>query len=183
MISCSYHSPPTLRNMTKYQIGRVSDTWVNFTPPIRGGLFRRDVHKYIESTLTSSTTMNTGTGSASEVSERYCSPSNNKSIPSTTPQHGVDNTLAVERALDDDLRDYPSVDQETQQGIVTKYRELHGRVKTEGYYDCRYREYAKELFRYITIFAVFLACLHAGWYITSASFLGLFWVRVQVQCR
>ncbi|MCJ1363001.1 hypothetical protein MMC16_002107 [Acarospora aff. strigata] len=37
-----YHSQKTLRLMNKYRIGRIAidEPWVNFTPPIRGGIFR-----------------------------------------------------------------------------------------------------------------------------------------------
>ena len=95
----------------------------------------------------------------------------------------MDNTTAVEQAFRLDVKDYPSVDRETQQRIVEKYRELHNKVKREGYYDCRYKEYVKELSRYVTIFAIFLVSLRAGWYLTSAAFLGLFWVRDRLRFR
>lgn len=170
--------------MGKYQIGRISGTWINFTPPIRGGTFRQDIHEDITSEPSNTITTNAEIGHPSDPDTRSRSPSDGPKSTSTASRTGVDNTTAVEQAFDVDVKDYPSVDRETQQGIVQKYRELHNKVKREGYYDCRYKEYAKELSRFVTIFAIFLASLRAGWYITSAAFLGLFWVRHHLRvCR
>ncbi|KAG0650733.1 Delta 8-(E)-sphingolipid desaturase [Hyphodiscus hymeniophilus] len=36
----SYHSTETLRMMTGYRIGRINGSWVNFEPPVSGGIFR-----------------------------------------------------------------------------------------------------------------------------------------------
>ena len=161
--------------MNRYQIGRISGTWVNFTPPIRGGLFRHVSHNESFS-LADSITMNRDKELRPGSIKLSPSVSSDRTVKPTCPQHSVDNALAVQRALDDDLKYYPSIDRETQQEIVKKYRELHSRVKTEGYYNCHCQEYAREILRYVTIFAVFSLCLRSGWYVTSAVFLGLFWV-------
>ena len=85
-------------------------------------------------------------------------------------------TSAIRSEIEDGIRDYPSLDQETQREINQKYQKLHERVKDEGFYQCRYLEYAKELTRYSLIFATSMFALRHGWYITSAALLGLFWV-------
>lgn len=95
---------------------------------------------------------------------------------SPMPTKEPDNASVVKQALEDDMENYPSLDAETQQNIVQKYRDLHEEVKVGGYYDCRYREYAKELARYLCIFSSFFIALRAGWYTASAALLGLFWV-------
>ncbi|MCJ1288212.1 hypothetical protein MMC26_007567 [Xylographa opegraphella] len=77
--------------------------------------------------------------------------------------------------LQRDLENYPSLDAVTQRNITEKYQALHQRVKDEGYYDCRYIEYGKEFVRYTLLFVLFLVCLRAEWYMTSAVFLALFW--------
>ena len=82
----------------------------------------------------------------------------------------------MQQEIDDNIAAYPSLDADTQRVITLKYQALHERVKNEGYYDCRYIEYGKEAIRYSTLFATFLFALHSKWYITSAVFLGLFWV-------
>lgn len=84
---------------------------------------------------------------------------------------------AVNREIDQALEDYPSLDPAMQQDIVRKYRLLHQRVYDEGFYDCPYLEYGKEMIRYVSLFVAFLLALRHGWYIVSAVFLGLFWVR------
>lgn len=82
----------------------------------------------------------------------------------------------IQKAIDDNVRDYPSLDAETQSAITLKYQVLHQRVKDEGFYDCHYIEYGKEIIRYTLLFSLFLTSLRSEWYMTSACFLGLFWV-------
>jgi len=82
----------------------------------------------------------------------------------------------VRGEIEDGIRENPSLDQETQRGINLKYQKLHQRVHDEGFYQCRYIEYAKELTRYTLIFTAFILALRTGWYIASACLLGLFWV-------
>lgn len=87
-------------------------------------------------------------------------------------------TAAMEqKEIAEMVRTYPSLDQETQDAIRAEYRELHKLVKEQGLYTCRYSEYGKEAVRYAIIFSAFLFFLRIGWYIPSACFLGLFWVR------
>lgn len=85
--------------------------------------------------------------------------------------------LALQKNIEQDLRDYPSLDPVTQQHVVSKYRQMHQQVRDEGLYECRYIEYGKEAARYVTLFALFLTALSYGWYMTSACLLGAFWVR------
>lgn len=74
------------------------------------------------------------------------------------------------------IRENPSLDVETQKAIIQDYRALHQQIKDEGLYQCRYSEYAKESIRYACLFAAFATLLYIKWYLTSAIFLGLFWV-------
>lgn len=83
---------------------------------------------------------------------------------------------AIQTEINVGISQNPSLDPRTQQNITAKYRALHQRVQDEGFYECQYIEYGKEAVRYLTIFAMFLACLRSGWYLTSACSLGLFWV-------
>jgi delta8-fatty-acid desaturase len=73
-------------------------------------------------------------------------------------------------------RDNPSVDPVTQKAIIMEYRALHEQFKVQGLYQCNYSAYAWESLRYLALFAAFGYFLHIKWYITSAMFLGLFWV-------
>ena len=91
------------------------------------------------------------------------------------PENYID--WAIRQGVEQDLEEYPSLDVEVQQKIVHRYRQLHEQIKSEGLYDCRFSEYAKEMIRYTTLFGLFIYTLQSGWYKTSAVFLGLFWVR------
>ncbi|PKS05139.1 hypothetical protein jhhlp_008506 [Lomentospora prolificans] len=85
---------------------------------------------------------------------------------------------AVRQEIDKDSAVYPSVDPTVQQRIIHRYQALHQRVHDGGYYKCRYIEYGKEMSRYTTLFALFLVALYYKWYMTSATFLGLFWHQI-----
>ncbi|KAI1505171.1 fatty acid desaturase-domain-containing protein [Biscogniauxia marginata] len=86
--------------------------------------------------------------------------------------------LAVQQDAEQDRLGYPSLDPAVQQDIARRYRALHQRVHDEGLYDCPYVEYGKEMIRYTALFTGFAVFLHYGWYMTSASFLGLFWHQI-----
>ena len=85
---------------------------------------------------------------------------------------------AIQEAIAADIAIYPSLDAETQRNITLKFRALHQRILKEGYYDCHYSEYAKEMVRYTALFALFLYTLHREWYFASAVALGCFWQQI-----
>lgn len=93
-----------------------------------------------------------------------------------TPAEYVANT--VQEEIDADIAKYPSLDFNTQRDIALKFEALHQRVKEEGYYNCRYIEYGKEMVRYTALFALFVSTLKQEWYFVSACFLGLFWHQI-----
>lgn len=215
----SYHSHKALQMMNKYRIGRIDEPWVNFTPPIRGGIFRDNIEaardgpddedseddsstwsSRLESTNSSTTSIDSITSGDvcssvmrnshsdegldlyfSSVHQDRTKERTNQSLNAQSNDHQrlspQDYTSsAVQKAIDDDVRDYPSLDAGTQRAITLKYQVLHQRVKDEGFYDCHYIEYGKEIIRYTLLFSLFFTSLRAEWYLTSACFLGLFWV-------
>lgn len=93
-----------------------------------------------------------------------------------SPAEFVANTIQEE--IDADIAKYPSLDFDTQADIAQKFETLHQRVKDEGFYECRYIEYGKEMVRYSTLFALFISTLRMEWYFVSACFLGLFWHQI-----
>ena len=90
-------------------------------------------------------------------------------------------TELEENEIMDGLRENPSIDPETQQQILLDYRELHEQIKAEGLYKCNYSAYGYESIRYATLFGSFAFLLYHQWYLTSALFLGLFWVSSLVR--
>ncbi|KAL8882098.1 MAG: hypothetical protein Q9215_006375 [Flavoplaca cf. flavocitrina] len=180
-----YHSSKVIRTMNSYRVGRIAGTWVNFTPPIRGGLFAQyekngpadiskdpiSIHAQQLSQFFSTTSP---TLDLKPEDDSICT--EGTTVPE--PPSNMDNTELVKQALDHDLDQYPSLDALTQRAIVEKYRALHQKIKAEGYYDCQYRQYAKEMGRYLCIFAAFFVALKYEWFITSAALLGLFWHQI-----
>jgi delta8-fatty-acid desaturase len=92
-------------------------------------------------------------------------------------RHAID---LEKKEIEQGLKENPlAQDVATQQAILLDYRALHEQIKREGLYQCRYSCYAKESIRYGILFGAFLALLYCKWYLTSAIFLGLFWVSRQ----
>jgi delta8-fatty-acid desaturase len=214
--------------MTKYRIGRIEGDWVNFTPPIRGGIYREDGEETeaslddsddtsadwsssLESWNSSTTSLDSnynaelgkppsitshttkgpeGFSSSIDVPDCQVEPRYNSSFaPTVECKHLTEDSAlfvptspqgyissAEQEIINNNIRDNPSLDAETQRMVTVKYQRLHQRVKDEGFYDCNYLEYGKEVVRYTILFTLFIACLRAEWYKTSALFLGLFWV-------
>ncbi|KAI6756872.1 hypothetical protein HG530_011470 [Fusarium avenaceum] len=196
----AYHSEATLRTMKAYRIGRKQGSWVNRTPPIRGGIFRKDAPDEKEIELSDSSVASDA--DADETSSLDDAVSSASEACSTT---GVDvkgaeglkqrsakieesrkrtATLSVANAgvareIQHDLETYPSpLDARVQHDIARKYQALHQKIRDLGLYNCPYIEYGKEMARYTTLFSLFSLALYNQWYITSAVFLGTFWHQI-----
>ena len=116
--------------MSQYQIGRISGPRVKlYATKKRRGIPACLTHDL--SSLAKSIAMDRDKEFRAGSNERSRTSSSDSTVTSTCSQHSADNTFAVQRALDDDLKHYPSIDRETQQKIVKKYRDLHSRVKTD----------------------------------------------------
>ena len=198
--------------------------WVNRTPPIRGGIFRKyNLHNEPEipdllepesssdtdnessvdlSSATTSTSLSECSSPAldsvdkldTSIPSLFLDPSLGQGLRKRTASSAASSVSDAEETdspaarrveytnrfvregAEKSSRDYPSVDPEVQQGIIERYRALHQQIRDEGLYNCRYSEYGKEMLRYSALFLSFLFALHHGWYMTSAVFLGLFWV-------
>lgn len=168
--------------MRRYRIGRIDGRWTsNFIPPIQGGTFRplekhdngdesdSPVDSFMESESSGSDLSRTASMKEMRVEQ-------NKPKVFPTPEQYT--AGRVQHQIDEDLFKYPSVDGVTQQSIAKRFQALHQRVRDDGYYDCQYSEYGKEMIRYTTLFALFAICLSRGWYFVSACFLGLFWHQI-----
>jgi delta8-fatty-acid desaturase len=212
--SCRYHHPKTQRLMLAYRIGSVKQPWVNFVPPLHGGVYRKsgvdnldiavpedDVSDQSSDTAVYCSSDTSVTGSSSDqdnlkqrITRRAAArkPRSDASLsaalegeatePETRPPWTHLSKVAYTAMLEQKevhqaTQEYPSLDLETQQSISREYRALHERIKDEGHYECRYSEYGKDAIRWAVLFGLFLASFNAKWYLTSAVFLGMFWVR------
>jgi delta8-fatty-acid desaturase len=175
--------------MACYRIGRIEGPWTNFTPPIRGGHFR-ELAKPDLSIKALLEEESEGKGRAAESGAlRDDSSTNGDSdlcfdIPPpyspVPPIKGRDEFIqdAMQREIDDSVRDYPSLDPKTQGAITAKYEALHRRIIGEGFYKHRYDAYLKESVRYAVLFGLFLFSMKSGYYLTSACFLGFWWQQI-----
>ncbi|KAL4957423.1 fatty acid desaturase-domain-containing protein [Aspergillus filifer] len=169
------HSDDALARMRKFVIGRVEGRWVDFLPPIQGGVFRTaeeedgqgegdgDDGRVIEDSG-KEFNMSQSFGSATKRVKVKMKQSYAKTMDSSTAH-----------AISTDMKNYPPLDRESQDSIVLKYRQLDSRLRAEGLYNCPYSAYAIEGLRYTALFTLFLICLHYGYYTFSGLFLGLFW--------
>ncbi|KAF4983842.1 hypothetical protein FZEAL_848 [Fusarium zealandicum] len=195
----AYHSERTLRSMKPYRIGRKQGSWVNRTPPIRGGIFHKEGEPLVSSATSSASDTEGSVGDSVSSASSLCSCGNDlthkdctlhhrstASSPRPEPVEVVNKrtttirvaNAAVAREIEKDLATYPCVSAGVQEDIARKYQSLHQRVKDEGLYECPYIEYGKEMLRYSTLFAAFAFFLHLQWYTTSAVFLGTFWHQI-----
>ncbi|KAM5343257.1 hypothetical protein ACJ41O_014223 [Fusarium nematophilum] len=200
----AYHSAATLRSMRPYRIGRKQGSWVNRTPPIRGGIFRRATELSESCSSDTESLEDDSVSQATSVSDCSCGV-----VGGEEEKHGKDCGLynrsrsaarqepskisdavrrrtaavrvanaGVSKEIDRDLETYPSVNPIVQREIARKYQVMHQRIHDEGLYQCPYLEYGKEMARYTTLFASFAFAFYHQWYITSAVFLGLFWHQI-----
>jgi hypothetical protein len=192
-ILCRYHRLPTQRLMKAYRIARVHLPWANFTPPICNGIFRRmsctearpELHKYAGKDIekTAAIDVDTEAGPTKEEQEdqrRSLSKPDTCSLLRKRPSREEYILGLEEEEIDSDILAYPSLDQKTQDAISKEYGALHEQIKNEGFYTCRYSEYAKDSIRWGILFAGFVFFLTSKWYITSAIFLGMFWVCLEL---
>ncbi|GAP92691.2 putative fatty acid desaturase [Rosellinia necatrix] len=194
-----YHSAATLKTMQAFRIGRKPPgPWTNLTPPIRGGVYQKQEEVVaktdaaawgiVEDTPpTSEDSMDDEEKAALSSNLRRRAPTRKASLvrdPVPAKPANIDQTAseyvdrAVQQEINQDLQIYPSLDASVQLSITQKYRALHQKIRDQGLYTCALSEYGKELARYLTLFTVSMVALHHGWYMTSATFLGLFWHQI-----
>ncbi|EOD46229.1 putative fatty acid desaturase protein [Neofusicoccum parvum UCRNP2] len=195
------HSKIALIRMNAFQIGRIEGRWVNFVPPIQGGKFRTKAELDAlkpETAYAEPEGDDSSQGSSADASpifepadrdtvrrrrtdgtfSRASSPTSVSSVELEEPQEKPKMSfldIKTQQEISLDLDQYPPLKPEVQDEIVRKYRALNERIKAEGLYQCRYKSYLIEASRYSLFFSLFLYFLHAGWYCTSAVFLGCFW--------
>lgn len=192
----SVHSTETREMMNKYRIGRIEGRWKNFLPPIQGGKFRPYVEgvsdleeeEEEEASPTASETSRTPSpvfdveenvrrrGNATKASVS----SSASSVSSVSTVSTMDDVMSyfdarTKEQIDLDLSKYPSLDLDTQEQVVRKYRLLYQRLLDEGLFNCNYSAYAVETCRYTFFFCAMLLFLRWGWYCTSAFWLGCLW--------
>ncbi|KAI8957442.1 fatty acid/sphingolipid desaturase [Daldinia sp. FL1419] len=191
------HSAETRERMNRYRIGRIEGRWTNFIPPVQGGKFRPLLEGDDENELEEGDVISTDASSSpssrepspvfdsveSTVRKRRGADGSVPKSPSTSSVSSVepdDDGMSYLDAITRkkttlDLEKYPSLDFNTQDAIVAKYRDLGERIKAEGLYQCNYGAYAVEVTRYSILFGLTFLFLHWGWYVASAVCLGAFW--------
>ena len=189
------HSRDTRQFMQKFVIGRIDRPWKNFLPPIQDGHFRTSEEEEVSEDTEDNDSSSSSTAASSPLfdPEEYPEGLRNRrqtdafSISSASsiadlpepakPARTLLDTRTGEE-LDADLAKYPSLDAQTQDLIVEKYRALHQRVQAQGFFQCSYSAYAVETCRYLTLLAFSLVLLHYSYFVLSAIFLGLFWYQL-----
>jgi len=183
--------------MDRYRIGRIEGQWKNFVPPIQGGKFRPASVERTGENEGEETVVGEQVHAPSHASSRTPSPPpptvfdageglrdrRGASVSSISSVEGAERPLDgmghldvwTKKEIKLDLDRYPPLDQDTQDGIVQKYRLLYEKIKAEGLFNCNYNAYAIECFRYSLLFTAMIIFLHWGWYATSGFFLGCFW--------
>ncbi|KAG9231428.1 fatty acid desaturase-domain-containing protein [Amylocarpus encephaloides] len=187
------HSDEAQQQMNRYRIGRIEGRWTNFTPPIQGGKFRTFVEGQVEEADDQDSSIETPSPGASQPpspifdtdasgsrrrstrKDRYLS-SPSSVASATDPEDGMSwLDIQTKEHIDLDHAKYPSLDSNTQDEVVHKYRLLDQRLRAERLYDCNYSAYAVETCRYTLLATFSIVCLRWGWYSLSGAFLGCLW--------
>lgn len=197
----AFHSLETQQLMQRYRIGKIPQgQWLDFVPPIQGGVFRDE-----ENTTTSKQEEGKSSESSSSEASPVFEPAEHRTSSLRRRRGSDDaasessatslETLAIgepslstkgkpftsaddehtQQEIDRDLEIFPSLDPQTQQTIIAKYKLLDSRLRAEGLYNCNYTAYAFELARYTFLALTSLYFLRTGWYAPSAIFLGMLW--------
>ncbi|KAL6877237.1 fatty acid/sphingolipid desaturase [Trichoderma longibrachiatum] len=193
------HSAEAKEKMPRYRIGRIEGSWLNFRPPIQGGVFRTmeeiesDRRKGINAISTGEDNSSSSSRAPSPVfdvdtselrdrksaSGHGAARSESVSSASTADKVPLDGMsyldIVTREYIQLDLEKYPAVDEATQAHIVAKYRELHQKIIDAGLYKTNYAAYGWECFRYISLFVSMLITLRYGYYVISALCLGFLW--------
>ncbi|KAG9528519.1 fatty acid/sphingolipid desaturase, partial [Aureobasidium melanogenum] len=165
-----YHSTHTLQRMRAYRIGRIAQPWRNLEPPIRRAAIRQHHDtSYDEKTQGDIILDETEARSIQDKAD---------ALKAEHSSRMAFTSAMEQKEIAEGLASMPSVDEHTQLAIAMDFRALHERVKNEGFYDCPYIEYGKELIRYSLLFGTFIYFLRAEWYLISACFLGMFWQQI-----
>lgn len=181
--------------MLRYRIGRIEGSWKNFLPPIQGGVYRTRAQMDAQDDETDSAhevdtasssdsrspspVFDTADGQGARRRAKAQPGAAEASQPASPPAAEVDGMTFLDNITREkitlDLDKYPAQDQATQANIVSKYRELHQRIRDEGLYDCNYWAYGVECARYVLLFTLTLVFLRYEWYMSSALSLGFMW--------
>lgn len=175
-----YHSKATIRRMKAFAIGRTEQgsAWVNRVPPIQGGSFSKLEYEEFEDEGIFMDGSDISSDSESSISRP--SSTRNRTTPVVEQLVPEIDTLTRHQQMEirRDLEKYPSLDAKTQSNIQRKYRQLAQRLENQGYYECRYQDYAWELLRWSIFASISAVLFRFEFYKLSAVFLGVFWHQV-----
>ncbi|SMQ51781.1 unnamed protein product [Zymoseptoria tritici ST99CH_1A5] len=193
----AFHSLETQDVMKRYCIGRINGIWKDFVPPIQGGKFAEEEQREGVREVSEDNSSGASSPEPSPIFERaeyHTTTRRRRTSDSAGSESSATSleTLAVEEStkpkrtltagdrktqeeLERDLGMFPSLDADTQNTIVNKYKLLDQRLRAEGLYNCNYRAYAIEAVRYTTLGALSFYFLRSGCYALSAVFLGMLW--------
>lgn len=131
-----YHSDEALKLAKVFTVGMVETPWKGFTPPIQGGVFRS------EEEIKSKEEFSSGD---------YSSKKQNPDLEDMQAKV-IDANIA--RELELDLEKYPTLDAATQTYIQDKFRALYDDLMADGWFNCNYWGYVRELSRISALFAL-----------------------------
>jgi sphingolipid 8-(E)-desaturase len=187
--------------MRAFRIGRVEGRWTNFVPPIQGGIFRKQLGDNVIEKEAPAIPESESSLSCSEEPSPVFEPADSQGLQSRKSRNHVSSSCVspassvssvdleddlvhsnlshleayTKKEIDSDLLKYPSLESNTQDEIVRKYRALNDRIREEGLYRCPYSAYLIEICRYVLLASMSLAFLKMKWYCASGIALGLFW--------
>lgn len=193
----AYHSEESILLFKNWRIGQIDYEWENLLPPIQGANYARrdwlssssstsDLDLHSQTSSTTSLEDNVGLGFpkghirpgltttvTKDTADKYLpvrKPGDEPIVDPKVLMQNYDNTQAQA-----DLRSIPSLDYATQHHLRAKYEQLHQTVIRNGFYQCNYWDYGRELVKIASILLYSFSFLKLGWYSVSAVLMGLAW--------
>ncbi|CAK7904444.1 delta 8-(E)-sphingolipid desaturase [[Candida] anglica] len=187
----AYHSAESMATFKNWRIGRIEGEWENLLPPIQGGIYQKDFGVKTSDEESKVGPKSTGIGYpegkvtpvvpqnvavVTEENRNTLFPTNNddnKFNPIVDPQllmNDYDNKLSQQ-----DIDSLPSLDYKSQAYLREKYVELHNLIIKNGFYQCNYWDYGRELVKIISLFLYSFSLLKLNYIFLSALFMGMAW--------
>ncbi|EGW31500.1 uncharacterized protein SPAPADRAFT_140050 [Spathaspora passalidarum NRRL Y-27907] len=190
----AYHCDETVSTFLKWKIGEIDYKWENLLPPIHGGVY----HKVSVDKVDSDTEFNSSSSTLNDVEEfNGIGKPDGKVVP-VVPQNvlvtkentdelfpivDVETIVNPKTLMDnydngltrEDLNSLPALDYETQQHLRDEYNALHDLVIRNGFYQCNYWDYVREIMKISSLMLFSFSFLKLNYLFLSAFCMGCAW--------
>ncbi|CAI5758598.1 unnamed protein product [Candida verbasci] len=194
----AYHSDTTISIFKKWSIGEINYCWENLLPPIQGGKYSlKYKNKHLDEKLDNDS-MEDSSSTSSSINEEFINKGAGVvvNIDPVVPQNKIvtkdikEEVFPIKSIIvnpkdilknydnglsQNDLTSIPSLDYKTQRYLRDRYNLLHQTIIKNGFYQCDYWSYVREVVKIGSLFLYSLIFLKTGYLFLSALCMGMAW--------